>query len=194
LPIGSERSSRVASGFAATLLLASGAAAAGDQASASTSARSLWARCAERLGVAVEQAVRTRRFGETPEMTRRILPLVLSGEKTITTTSPWLYEHDPAAKPVEGSFSVVVDEAGIARAVLRTTAVKTVTFDAVTEEDSRYEGIPVRPIEAWREVHVRFFARKLAPLGKAPDADMPVTLERFEVVCRPEYGRQGANR
>jgi uncharacterized protein YhfF len=42
----------------------------------------------------------------------------------------------------------------------------------------------VRPIEAWREVHRRYFDRVLAPLGRAWALDMPVTLERFEVACR----------
>ena len=68
--------------------------------------------------------------------------------------------------------------------MLRTTEVKQTRFDAVTAEDSQYEGKPVRPIEAWRKVHRDFFDRVLQPLGKAWASDMPVTLERFEVVCR----------
>jgi uncharacterized protein YhfF len=166
----------------ATVLVSGAAAAAGDVDSASN----LWARCAGRLGVAVDQPVRTRRFGETKAMTQLLLPLILAGEKTITTTSPWLYGSDPSAKPAEGAYSIVLDETGVPRAVLRTIAVKTVPFDAVTEEDSRYEGPTVRRIEAWREVHVRYFTRVLARVGKVPTPDMPVTLERFEVVCRAD--------
>jgi uncharacterized protein YhfF len=119
-------------------------------------------------------------------MTQLLLPLVLSGEKSITTTSPWLYENDPGSKPVEGAYSIVLDETGAPRAVLRTIAVKTLPFNAVTAEDSQYEGPSVRPIEAWREVHVRYFTRVLARVGKVPAVDMPVTLERFEVVCRAD--------
>ncbi len=171
-------------GVYAALLGFAALAAAGDV--PSPRSQELWTRCATQLGVPVDLPVRTRRFGETAEMTQRLLPLVLSGEKTITTTSPWLYEHDPEAKPVKGGYSIVLDETGAARAVLRTIAVKTMPFDAVTEEDSRYEGKPVRPIEAWRDVHVRFFTRVLARIGKTPSPDMPVTLERFAVVCRAE--------
>lgn len=179
----SER--RIAGALLVPLLLA-GAMGTGAQSTAGVTASELWTRCAPRLAADAEAVPRTRRFGETDEMTQRLLPLVLDGEKTITTTSPWLYEHDPESRPVEGGYSIVLDERGLARAVLRTTSVHTLPFDEVTEEFSRYEGKPVRPIEAWREVHVRYFTRKLAPLGRTLAADMPVTLERFEVVCRAE--------
>lgn len=167
-------------GMLAAVLVAGAVAAAGDV----DSARDLWARCAATLDVAVDQPVRTRRFGETAAMTQRLLSLILAGEKTITTTSPWLYEHEPSAEPMAGTYSIVLDETGAPRAVLRTTTVKTLPFDAVTEEYSRYEGPKVRSIDAWREVHTRYFTRVLARIGKVPAPDMPVTLERFEVVCR----------
>lgn len=147
-------------------------------------ARATWARCAATLGVPADAPVRIRRFGETRAVTDRILPLVLVGEKTITTTTPWLDEFDPAQRPVEGAYSVVVDADAQPVAVLRTTVVRTLPFEAVTEDDTRYEGKPVRPLAAWRDVHVRFFDRVLKPIGKAWTPGMPVTLERFEVVCR----------
>jgi uncharacterized protein YhfF len=172
---------KVLSGLLSLVLCWSTAAAAGPP--LSEAQRAFWQRCAARLNVPSDQPVRTRRFGDTAEMTQRLLPLVISGEKTITTTSPWIYERDPAVKPIEGGYSIVLDETGEARAVLRTTLVKTLRFDEVTEEYSQYEGKPVRPLEQWRAVHVRYFTRMLAPLGKEPASDMPVTLERFEVVC-----------
>jgi uncharacterized protein YhfF len=42
----------------------------------------------------------------------------------------------------------------------------------------------VRSLDAWRRVHQAFFERTLKPLGKTWSSGMPVTLERFEVVCR----------
>jgi uncharacterized protein YhfF len=69
--------------------------------------------------------------------------------------------------------------------LLRTTLLRTLPFDDVTEEYSQFEGKPVRPLAAWRQVHQDFFNRTLAPLGKKWSADMPVTLEKFAVVCRP---------
>jgi uncharacterized protein YhfF len=146
--------------------------------------RDAWARCAARLGVAADVPLRLRRFGETRDASARLQALILSGEKTVTATSPWIHDADASQRPVEGGWSLLVDADGRPAAVLRTTNVKTVPFGAVTAADSQYEGKPVRPIEAWRDVHQRYFERVLAPLGRRWSADMPVTLERFEVACR----------
>lgn len=140
--------------------------------------------CRKGTDVAALDGIRTRRFGETAAMTTQLNALILSGEKTITATSPWLYDNDPALKPVAGSYAIVLDADGVAQAVIRTTEVKTVPFTAVTANDSQHEGAAVRPIAEWRTVHTNYFNRVLSPLGKSWTADMPVTLERFEVVCR----------
>jgi uncharacterized protein YhfF len=147
-------------------------------------ARVLWERCAATLAVPVTQAVRVRRFGDTPTMTSALNGLIMSGEKTITATTPWLTAVDPSRRGFPGAFWVVVDADSIPQGVLRTTEIKQTRFDEVTEADSQYEGKPVRPIEAWRKVHRDFFDRVLQPLGKSWSTDMPVTLERFEVICR----------
>jgi uncharacterized protein YhfF len=149
----------------------------------SEDARSYWDDCAASIGEAADRPLRVRRFGSTPEMSNLLLGLILGGEKTITSTSPWLYDDALQAAPVAGDYWVVIDGDGRPGAVVRTTAVKTLPMNEVTEQDSQYEGLSVRPIEAWRKVHWNFFTRVLAPLGKTPTADMPVTLERFEVVC-----------
>ncbi|MEZ5486388.1 MAG: ASCH domain-containing protein [Steroidobacteraceae bacterium] len=150
-----------------------------------TAAQAAWQGCAKQVGADAEVRVRQRRLGVTPESTQNMYSLILSGEKTITTTSPWLYDSDPSQRPVVGGYSVLLDADGAAAAVLRTTEVKELPFDQVTAADSRYEGKPIRPLKAWRELHVRFFNRELQPHGRSWAADMPVTLERFEVVCRP---------
>ena len=149
----------------------------------SEDARAYWSDCAAGSGQLADRAVRARRFGSTPEMSDLLLGLVLEGEKTITSTSPWLYDEGLQAAPAVGDYWVVIDGAGKPAAVLRTTEVTILPMDKVTEQYSRHEGPTVRPIEAWRQVHWNFFTRVLAPLGKTPTADMPVTLERFEIVC-----------
>ena len=126
---------------------------------------------------------RVRSFGRNEGINRVILDLIQQGEKTATFTSPWIYEGDRNATPVVGGYSVVTDLAGEPNFVIRTIGVDTKPFNAVTEADSQYEGPAVRPIEAWREVHWRFFTDMLAPLGRSPSHDMPVTVERFEVIC-----------
>lgn len=147
--------------------------------------REFWRQCATAQSLQTPHPLRLKRFGDSASMTAQLSQLILSGEKTITATSPWIYEHDVAQTPVVGGYFVMVDADAAPLGILRTTGLRTMPFDQVTEDYSRYEGIPVRPLEAWRQVHRGFFTRTLAPLGKEWRADMPVTLERFEVVCRP---------
>lgn len=149
----------------------------------SDDARAYWRECAGRVSLPAGLPLRARRFGGTAEMNDLLLGLILAGEKTITSTSPWLYDDGLQAAPHPGDIWVVVDGAGRPAAVMRTTRVKVLPMDQVTEQDSRHEGPAVRPIEAWRRVHWNFFTRVLAPLGRTPVSDMPVTLEYFEVLC-----------
>lgn len=146
-------------------------------------ARAFWRDCAARIAEPADRPLRARRFGSTPEMSELLLGLILAGEKTITSTSPWLYDDDLQSAPQAGHTWIVLDGSGAPAAVLRTTRVKVLPMDQVTEEDSRHEGPSVRPIEAWRRVHWNFFTRMLAPLGRSPTSDMPVTLEYFELLC-----------
>lgn len=150
----------------------------------SESARATWQSCRAKLDLPAEEPWRVRRFGDTEAMTNALNPLILSGEKTITATTPWVYGRDPERRPYEGAYAVLLDGQGEPAGVLRTTQIYTKRFDQVTEEDSRYEGKPVRALDAWQRVHRDFFNRTLAPVGKVWSADMPVTLEKFEVVCR----------
>ena len=172
------RRSALIAAVVATLVVTT-TAGAGDP----VAAAGLWERGAASHGLPAGTEAAERRIGLSAEMQDRLLPIILSGEKTITTTSPWLYEAGLARQPVAGAYSVLLDAAGKPRAVLRTTRVETLAFDAVTAEHSRYEGAPVRPLEAWRAVHLRYFTQTLAPLGRQPTPDMPVTLEWFEVAC-----------
>ncbi len=150
----------------------------------SEAARSSWQRCRSALGLPIDEPWRARRFGDTEAMTNALTALILSGEKTITATTPWSYGRDPDRRPYVGAYAVLLNGKGEPAGVLRTTSLQTKPFSQVTEEDSRYEGKPVRPLDAWQRVHRDFFNRTLAPIGKSWSAEMPVTLETFEVVCR----------
>lgn len=144
-----------------------------------------WQKCQGQVSVpAGNDFYRVRHFGRDQERSDRILNFIGTGEKTVTFTSPWIYEGDRALEPVVGGYTVVNTFAGVPALLLRTTAVKTLPFKDVNEEDSQYEGPSVRTQEAWRRVHWDFFTDALKPSGKQPTEDMPVTVERFEVVCR----------
>lgn len=144
-----------------------------------------WRKCAPQLSAPpADGFYRVRTFGRDQARSDRIVSLIAAGEKTVTFTSPWIYDGDKTLTPVTGGYTVVTDFTGAPALVLRTTAVKTVAYKDVSEADSRYEGPSVRTLEAWRRVHWDFFTDALKPKDKAPSEDMPVTVERFEVVCK----------
>jgi uncharacterized protein YhfF len=43
----------------------------------------------------------------------------------------------------------------------------------------------VRPLDVWRRVHVPYYSQVLAGLGLAFAEEMPVCVERFELVYAP---------
>ena len=145
----------------------------------------LWESCKSRLSANPQgDFYRVRTFGRERQMSDGILRYIEAGEKTVTFTLPWTYTGDKNATPVVGGYSVVTDLAGAPRFILRTTAVKTLPYEKVSAEEAQYEGPGVRTQEDWRRVHWAFFTASLQPVGKTPALDMPVTVERFEVVCK----------
>lgn len=163
------------------------AAAALSSNAAASPVADLWTSCGPKLNPRPEgDFYRVRTFGRERQMSDRILEFIAQGEKTVTFVLPWTYAGDRNATPVVGGYSVVTDLGGVPRFIIRTTAIKTVPYRAVTADDAQYEGPGVRNLEAWRRVHWDFFTASLKPIGKTPTEDMPVTVERFEVVCKPE--------
>lgn len=120
-------------------------------------------------------------FGATKEHADDLLALVLAGTKTGTAASLW--DHEATGEPLAavGAYSIILDGDGVPRAVILTTAVEIVSFDAVTAEHARAEGEGDRTLAYWRDAHERFWRRHSeSPRGFAPD--MPVVCERFTLV------------
>jgi len=120
-------------------------------------------------------------FGATPEQADDLLGLVLRGVKDGTASSLWDYEATGDPLPVTGERSIVTDGAGVPRAVIETTDVRIVPFDAVGAEHARAEGEGDRTLEHWRRVHEAYWrAHSENPRGFEPD--MPVVCERFRLL------------
>jgi uncharacterized protein YhfF len=120
-------------------------------------------------------------FGATPEQADKLLALVLDGTKTATSSAMWDYEATGEQLPERGALGIVVDGAGRPRALVVTTEVEVVPFDEVDAEHARLEGEGDLSLEHWREVHERFFTEH-AEHDRGFSPDMPVVLERFEVI------------
>jgi len=121
-------------------------------------------------------------FGADPEQADALLALVLDGTKTATASAREDY-HDDSDEPLpaRGALSIVLDGSGRPRALLVTTDVRVVPFDEVDAEHAAAEGEGDRSLEHWRAVHERFFT-EVDPNGRGFRRDMPVVLERFEVL------------
>jgi uncharacterized protein YhfF len=118
-------------------------------------------------------------FGASAEEADELLGLVLAGDKTATASALWDYEAEGEALPEVGSLSILLDGRGHPRALINTTNVTVIPFDEVGEEHARLEGEGDGSLAHWRDAHERFFG---AASSRGFEPDMPVVLERFEVV------------
>lgn len=120
-------------------------------------------------------------FGATPAEADELLGLVLDGVKTATSSALADYEVAEEPLPAAGTLGILTDGQGRPRALVATTRVDVVPFDAVDADHARREGEGDRTLEAWRATHRAYFSEHATGGFRE---DMPVVLERFEVLHR----------
>lgn len=108
--------------------------------------------------------------------------LVLAGQKRATTPSLWFFESRGLAVPSVGDLELVTNWDGVAQCIIRTTAVDIVRFCDVTAEYAQLEGEGDGSLISWRAVHWGYYRRELLGTHRAPQEDMPLVCQRFEVV------------
>ena len=140
-----------------------------------------WRRCRTELPELPDEPTEAWAFGATPEHADGLLALVLEGVKTGTASSVWDYEATGDRMPQIGDLSVILDGAGVPRAVIETTALRVVPFDEVDAEHAHAEGEGDRTLAHWRAVHERFW-REHSENERGFEPDMPVLCERFRLV------------
>ena len=119
-------------------------------------------------------------FGATRAQADNLLALVLDGIKTGTASSLWDYEATGDPLPAVGDLSILLDGEGRPRALIETTDVRVMSFDAVPAEHAFAEGEGDLTLPHWRTVHERFWREHSeSPRGFEPD--MPVVCERFRL-------------
>ncbi|OWJ64054.1 ASCH domain-containing protein [Inquilinus limosus] len=119
-------------------------------------------------------------FGDSEDLARELLELVLAGTKTATAGLVW--GADEAGTPKPGGYSLITDFDGTPRCVLQTMEVRVLPFDRVDAAFAHDEGEDDRSLASWREAHWSYFGRRCAELGREPTLDMPVFCERFRLV------------
>jgi len=117
-------------------------------------------------------------FGDSPAMADRLLALVLSGAKRATTGVQQDYTDQDEPLPRPGELSIILDGAGIPRALVREIDVEVLPFGQVSAEQAAAEGEDDLSLESWRAAHRAAFARS----GYEVDDETLVVYERFEVL------------
>ena len=129
-------------------------------------------------------------YGDSPEMSRALIALILEGRKRAGTALLWSYEHEDEALPEVGDVAIVLDHEGAPVLVARVVRVDVLPFDQVDEAYAAIEGEGDGSLAYWRAGHWDFFSRECATMGRVPEPAMPVVCTEFEVVATvPRNGR-----
>lgn len=115
--------------------------------------------------------------------------LVLQEKKTATSSAWPLYGLAAEALPEAGEYSVILNAAGEAVCIIRTTDVTVKPFCDVDAAYAALEGEGDLSLDYWRRMHRTFFAAALARAGLVFNEVMPVVCETFELVY-PARGRK----
>ena len=112
----------------------------------------------------------------------RLAALVARGVKRATASLERWYGAGGEPYPLAGSYLLVVDGAGSAVCIVRTTSVETRPFHAVDADFAWTEGEGDRSLAYWRATHRAFFEREALENGFTFNDDSLVVLQCFDVV------------
>ncbi len=108
------------------------------------------------------------------------LRLVTRGKKRAISINPAGLEGENAALPKRGNYTIITDEDGIPRCVIKTTSVKYTSFKDVTTELAAKDG-GFASAEEWQSEHSRIFSEEAAALGYEFSWDTTVIFEEFRL-------------
>lgn len=108
--------------------------------------------------------------------------LVLSGEKTATSSAHALYEAEGEPLPKAGEYSIVLDASDRAVCIIRTQRVSIIPFGQVSAAYAFGEGEGDKSLAYWQRVHRDFFTAELRRIGLSFTEEMLVVCEEFELV------------
>ncbi|MFJ6432605.1 ASCH domain-containing protein [Streptomyces sp. NPDC091416] len=124
--------------------------------------------------------MRALELGHPGDMRAALNALVLAGDKTATTCLLDEYAEETEGLEYVGERQALLDSEGRPIATLEYTGVEVKPFAEVTWEHARAEGEGDASLDAWREVHRRFWAGSGTPVGD----DTVVVCLTFRVVSR----------
>ena len=135
--------------------------------------------CAKNPDADADEPYQVWYFGNTSEMAKELVALVLQGKKTATASLFWEYENKREDEPIVDGYSVVTDFEGTPVCILRTTELRVLPFNEVDEQFAFDEGEGDRTLEYWRRVHRKFFSEYCRESGVEFEESMLVSCKRF---------------
>lgn len=120
-------------------------------------------------------------FDLTETSANALLELVLSGEKTATSSSLYYFKNTNIKVPEPGDLSIVTDWSGTPKCVIETIEVTILPFKDITFEMCKHEGED-DSLESWQNGHTRFFTEEGKEFNYIFSKEMPVVFEKFKVI------------
>ena len=136
----------------------------------------------ELAGMALPDEYQVRWIGLDADSTRQVIELIRAGDKTGTFTLPWFVEHTDQPTPAVGDAIILVDFDGHPRLLVKLTDIEDVPFGEITTVHTQIDGTPVRDLAVWKPLHTQYWNGMLEPLGLRVSDDMPVWVEKFELL------------
>ena len=113
--------------------------------------------------------------------------LILSKQKTATSSLLWEYESSSKALPLLGNLSVVENGRGAPVCVVQTTWIETIRFDDIDAQFAFEYGEGDRTLEGWRKMFWSYYSNACEALGREMSPDTPLVCERFVVIFPQPY-------
>lgn len=121
-------------------------------------------------------SAQTFKFGDSADLSARLLALVRSGQKTATCGALRDYPKGSPDTPVVGRRDIALEWDDRPAVVVETVEVSTCRYCDVTEDFALAEG-ENETLEGWREDHRQYFER-----NGGFDPEMELLCERFILV------------
>jgi uncharacterized protein YhfF len=124
------------------------------------------------------------RIGSTDEDADEGVRLILSGEKTATSSLLWDYKESRKPLPYVGALSVLEDGKRTPVCVIETTWVKIIPFDQIDAKFAHEYSEADGTLEGWRRMFWDYYVIDCSKKGRVMLGDAPMVCERFHVIFR----------
>ncbi len=122
---------------------------------------------------------------ETSENASNILAaLVMSGEKTGTSSTKDNFESVGETIPSIGDLHIITNWDDVAQFIIKTTVVNIVPYKDVSEDFAKKEGEGDLTLKHWQNVHETVFRAEQQNSGKKFDENTEIVCEEFKLIYK----------